>query len=245
MKCLVIHGSPRRGNTWDVLKIVKEEMNKEGRFQFEEVELSKEKLPTCIGCFNCILKGEDKCPHHTIIENIVEKMNSADVFIFTSPVYSMQVSGLLKNFIDHMSYNFHRPRFYNKKVLVITTTAGAGHKSVAKYIKSVMHYWGVNYVQTISIAYRAWELSEKNRNIAITGAKKFAKELNSGKVHKPSIKSVVMYNLWQGMSISGEDKECADYKFWSKDELKNTVYHPQISICLPKRVIGNVVKKMF
>ena len=116
MKCLVIHGSPRRGNTWDVLKIVKEEMNKEGRFQFEEVELSKEKLPTCIGCFNCILKGEDKCPHHTIIENIVEKMNSADVFIFTSPVYSMQVSGLLKNFIDHMSYNFHRPRFYDKKV---------------------------------------------------------------------------------------------------------------------------------
>lgn len=34
----------------------------------------------------------------------------------------MQVSGLLKNFIDHMSYNFHRPRFYNKKALIITTT---------------------------------------------------------------------------------------------------------------------------
>lgn len=245
MKCLVIHGSPRRGNTWDVLKIVKEEMNKEGSFQFEEVELSKEKLPTCIGCFNCILKGEDKCPHHTIIENIVEKMKSADAFIFTSPVYSMQVSGLVKNFIDHMSYNFHRPSFYNKKVLVITTTAGAGHKSVANYIKSVMHYWGVNHVQTIPIAYRAWQLSEKNRNIAITGAKKFAKELNSGKVHKPSIKSVVMYNAWQGMSINSEDKESADYKFWTKDELKNTVYYPQISICLPKKVIGNIVKKIF
>ena len=28
MKCLVIHGSPRRGNTWDVLKLTEEEMNK-------------------------------------------------------------------------------------------------------------------------------------------------------------------------------------------------------------------------
>ena len=25
MKCLVIHGSPRRGNTWDVLKLTEEE----------------------------------------------------------------------------------------------------------------------------------------------------------------------------------------------------------------------------
>lgn len=26
MNCLVIHGSPRRGNTWTVLKLVKEEI---------------------------------------------------------------------------------------------------------------------------------------------------------------------------------------------------------------------------
>ncbi|WP_409069976.1 hypothetical protein ACFLKB_12625 [Clostridium sp. FAM 1755] len=47
----------------------------------------------------------------------------------------MQITGLLKNSIDHMSYNFHRPRFFTKKALVITTTAGAGHKDVANNIK--------------------------------------------------------------------------------------------------------------
>lgn len=122
MKCLIIHGSPRRGNTWDVLNRVKEEMQKNGNFEFEVVELSKEKIPMCIGCFNCIKKGEKKCPHNSYIEPIVKKMEAADAFIITTSVYSMQVSGTLKNFIDHMSYNFRRPRFYNKKALIITTT---------------------------------------------------------------------------------------------------------------------------
>lgn len=40
MKCLIIHGSPRRGNTWDVLNRVKEEMQKNGNFEFEVIELS-------------------------------------------------------------------------------------------------------------------------------------------------------------------------------------------------------------
>lgn len=82
MKCLVIHGSPRRGNTWDVLNIVKEEMQKNGDFEFEIIELAKEKIPMCIGCFNCIEKGENKCPHNSYIEPIVKKMEEADAFIF-------------------------------------------------------------------------------------------------------------------------------------------------------------------
>lgn len=31
MKCVVIHGSPRRGNSWNVLTLVKEEMRKKFR----------------------------------------------------------------------------------------------------------------------------------------------------------------------------------------------------------------------
>ncbi|WP_347707330.1 NAD(P)H-dependent oxidoreductase [Clostridium sporogenes] len=50
-------------------------------------------------------------------------MEKADALIVTSPVYSLQITGLLKNSIDHMAYNFHRPRFFTKKALVITTTA--------------------------------------------------------------------------------------------------------------------------
>lgn len=72
MKCLVIHGSPRRGSTWDVLNIAKEEMMKNGEIEFQDIELIKEDIKNCIGCFNCFFKGEDKCPHREKIEKIIE-----------------------------------------------------------------------------------------------------------------------------------------------------------------------------
>ena len=116
MKCLVIHGSPRRENTWDVLKHTEEEMNKNGDCEYEEIELDKENIPTCLRCFNCIIKGESLCSHKNTIQRIVSKIEEADAIIITSPVYSMQITGVLKNFIDHMSYNFHRARFFIKSI---------------------------------------------------------------------------------------------------------------------------------
>lgn len=245
MKCLVIHGSPRRGNTWDVLKITENEMKKHGSFEFEEIELAKERIPTCIGCFNCIFKDENMCPHKDKIQEIVNKIQQSDALILTSPVYSMQVSGLLKNFIDHMSYNFHRPRFFNKKVLIITTTAGAGHKDAANYLKSVMNYWGINYTLTIPIAYRAMELSDKNKEIVIKNATKFASEINSGKLHQPNIKSILMYNLWKGMSLEGKVVESADYKYWNNPKLQNTIFYPGIPIGIIKKCFGRIIANKF
>lgn len=244
MKCLIIHGSPRRGNTWDVLNKVKEEMQRNGNFEFEVIELSKEKIPMCIGCFKCIKKGEKKCPHNSYIEPIVKKMEAADAFIITTPVYSMQVSGTLKNFIDHMSYNFHRPKFYNKKVLIITTTAGAGHTSTAKYIKKVMSYWNVNYIQTLPIAYRGNELSNKNINKIIKGAKVFGNELNSHKVHEPKLQSLIMFQVWKSLSRQ-DDFSIADFKYWNNDYLKKSLYFEDIPVGVTKKLIASIFKKVF
>lgn len=245
MKCLVIHGSPRRSNTWEVLNMVENEMKRIGDFDFELIELSKEKIPTCIGCFNCIFKGEDKCPHKNFIMPLVKKIEEADALIITSPVYSMQLSGLLKNFIDHMSYNFHRPRFYNKKALIITTTAGAGHKDTAKYLEEVMYFWGVNYVMTIPIAYRSYELKESNKRKILKGARTFSKELLSNKLHEPSMKSIIMYNMWKQSADGKYKNTVADYNYWSKEELKNSVYYPGVPINLVRKIAAKIVSNMF
>lgn len=237
MKCLVIHGSPRRGNTWDVLNILKDEMQKNGDFTFEIIELAKEKIPNCVGCFNCIEKGEEKCPHKSFIEPILKKMEEADAFIITTPVYSMQVTGILKTFLDHMAFNFHRPRFYKKKALIITTTAGAGHKDVAKYLKSVMHYWSLNYVEILPIVYRSYTLSDNNKEKIIKVARNFSKELNSNIIHKPSFKSLIMYNLWRKLSLSSKDKMIADYNYWSKEDCKGKYYFSGIPIGFSKKMI--------
>ena len=244
MRCVVIHGSPRRGNTWDVLNIAKEEMRKKGEIEFIDIELRKENIPYCNGCFLCIYKGEDKCPHKEKINNIVSKIENSDAIIVTSPVYSMQVSGILKTFIDHMSYNFHRPKFFKKKALVITTTAGAGHTSAARYIKDVLYYWGFNFVETMPIAYRGMELNNKNIEIIKNKSAKFAEDLMSKKMHNPQVKSVFMYNLWRKSGETPFKEGDADYRYWNNSGLSKFVYHPDIKIGVFKRALGNVTYKL-
>ena len=63
-------------------------------------------------------------------------MMDADGIIVASPVYAMNVTALLKNFLDHTAYFYHRPEFFTKKALVVVSTAGAGQKDVAKYIET-------------------------------------------------------------------------------------------------------------
>ena len=127
MRYVIINGSPRKKNTWAVVEQVKTNLNGE----FDEIHLAKEKIPMCVGCYNCILKGEKYCPHFDKVNPIVERIKKADAIIMTSPVYAMNVTALLKNFLDHTAYLFHRPVCFTKKAMVIVTTAGAGHKKSA------------------------------------------------------------------------------------------------------------------
>ncbi|MGL4848057.1 MAG: flavodoxin family protein [Clostridium sp.] len=230
MKCVVIHGSPRRGNTWDVLNKVIENMKKtDESFEFEIIELAKEKIPNCTGCFNCILKGEELCPHKDKIKTIVEKINEADGLILTTPVYAMNMTGTLKGFLDHIAYKFHRPTFFKKKALIIVTTAGAGQKKVAKDISEVLGHIGINSIRKLAIAYRGIELNNKNKSIIDKVSKKFAIELKSGKIKKPNLKAVFMYNAWKGMAMNS-DKESADYKHWKWKSIKNIPYDENVKV---------------
>ena len=48
MKYVIINGSPRKKNTWSMVKQAKSNLDGE----FEEIKLMKEKIPMCNGCFN-------------------------------------------------------------------------------------------------------------------------------------------------------------------------------------------------
>lgn len=157
----------------------------------------------------------------------------------------MKVSGTLKNFIDHMSYNFHRPKFYDKKALIITTIAGAENTNTANYIKKVMEYWNVNYVQTIPIAYRSLELSEKNKEKVIKGAKNFSKELNSHKIHQPKLKSLEMFHLWKNSSKEEGGFSTADFEYWNDESLKKGLYYESIPLGVTKKFMAIMFKNLF
>jgi len=64
-------------------------------------------------------------------------MMEADGVIFATPVYGFQVSWLMKLFIDRHGYIFHRPRFFQKKALLLATAGFAGTGDVLRYLNLV------------------------------------------------------------------------------------------------------------
>lgn len=82
-------------------------------------------------------EGGEKCPNRDDAPAIEQKMREADGVIFASPVYGMNVSGLFKLFVDRSCYIFHRPRFFDKKALLLTTAGALGVKEVLSYLALV------------------------------------------------------------------------------------------------------------
>lgn len=242
MNYLIINGSPRKKNTWAVVKQVKN--NLDGNF--EEIHLAKEKIPMCNGCFKCIMEGEEKCPHFDKINSIIVKLKNADGIIMTSPVYALNVTGLLKNFLDHTAYLYHRPDFFTKKAMVIVTTAGAGHKKVAGYIDETLRHWGVNKVYKISIACGGKDSLDKK---AIDKeAIKFKNDVESKKMHSPKFKDIIFYEVWRALALK-EDSIEADKKYWQETGLINNDFSPDVKLGIIKKIFAklmfNIFKRVF
>ena len=230
MKYVILNGSPRRRNTWKIVEQAKTNLNGE----FEEIHLMKENIPLCNGCHKCILESEDNCPHRDKIKPIVDKMIEADGIIMVSPVYAMNVTALLKNFLDHTAYFYHRPEFFTKKALVVVSTAGAGQKDVAKYIDETLGHWGVNKVYKITYACGGKDSLDIKKIDEVS--KKFRRDVESKKLHSPKFKDIVFYDVWKAMAVSQNPID-VDRKFWFENELVNHDFSPEVKL--------NPFKKLF
>ncbi len=238
MKYIIINGSPRKKNTWAAVKQVKKSLKGE----FEEIQLMKENIPMCNGCFKCIMEGEEKCPHFDIVNPIIEKLKNADGLILTSPVYAMNVTGILKNFFDHTAYLYHRPEFFSLKVLVIVTTAGAGHKDVAKYMDETLRHWGVNKVYKISFACGGKDSLDTKAIDKI--AKRFSDDVESGKLHSPKMMDIIFYNVWRRMALSDDPIE-ADKIYWQQSGLINHDFAPEVKLGIFKKLFSKIMFAIF
>ena len=234
MKYVIINGSPRRKNTWKMVEQAKMNLNGE----FEEIHLMKEKIPLCNGCFKCIMESEENCPHRDKIKPIVDRMMDADGIIIASPVYAMNVTALLKNLFDHTAYFYHRPEFFTKKALVVVSTAGAGHKKVAGYIDETLRHWGVNKVYKIAMACGGKDSLETKDIDKIS--KKFAGDVESGKLHSPKFNDIVFFDVWKAMAVSSEPI-AADAKFWHEKDLINHDFAPEVKLNPFKKLFSKIM----
>lgn len=228
MNITVLHGSPRKGNTYEIAQKFMQEMQTRGEVSFREFFLPQDMPEFCRGCFNCILRDEKNCPHAKYIQPILEAMLDADALIFTTPVYVMSASGGMKAFLDHFGFLFlvHRPRpeMFRKKAFILSTTAGAGTKFAMKTISSSLKYWGINrvYQRGFTLHSLKWDSMpdkkrEKYEQTLRRDAGRFWNAVSSKKDAPPLLFTRFMYTFCKHM-IKRQSDASVDKQYWKKQD---------------------------
>ena len=221
MKVLTIIGTPHRGNTRDIVDLFLNEF-KDDKNEFDEIVIPTDFNEICYGCANCILKGEDKCPHYNKINPIINKIEEADLIILASPVFVGSCSGGIKVFLDHLAYMWlvHRPKasMFKKVGLIITSAGGSGVKDTVKLLKKNLFYWGVpnifNYgVTTLKMGGNYSEYKDKNKIQKQVNKK--AKQVKKALVkRKVGFKTKFFFKLFGMTQSKGWNK--ADVDYWKE-----------------------------
>lgn len=224
MKIVIVYGSGRKGSTYNCVQIVKRTMEECGEVSFKEIWLPRDLPEPCTGCFNCINKGEEYCPHNHYVSSIVDCIVEADGIIMASPVYGLDVSGAMKTFIDHLCYMWipHRPHteMFSKVGLVVSTAAGAGTRRTNKTMKLALDNMGLKRTYTFGsgVAACRWADVKDNKKLSIEldiskKAKKFYKSAQNRQKLTSRLYTKVFFAMLKKM-VSGYENENIDKKYW-------------------------------
>lgn len=249
MKILVIMGSPHKGNTYQAAKKIEQSIQAMGEVEFEYLMLKEANLSQCSGCFVCFVKGGTHCPHKDDASIIEQKMHTADGVILATPVYGMNVSALMKLFIDRFSYIFHRPRFFGKKALLLSTTGAIGLKQVLDYLKLVASIWGFEVIDSVGLVTPPMQISKKKEQENNEKLEKAASRFYNAfqkKRRSPGLKDVLIFHAQKASFGELGQSSPADYSYWREKGWfdPDTKYYVDIPVNPVYNIVGKVSEKI-
>ncbi len=99
MKILVLNGSPK-GEQSNTLCLTRSFLEGTGWTDVEIIDVTKTDIKACLGCFACWSKTPGKCVIKDDMNEVLSKMITADIIIWSFPLYYFNVPGGMKNLID-------------------------------------------------------------------------------------------------------------------------------------------------
>ena len=134
---LVISTSLRAGSNSEVLAEKFAEGAKQAGNNVELVSLKNKKLNFCIGCLSC--QRTQQCVIKDDANEIVHKMQMADVIVFATPIYYYEMSGQMKTLLDRGNPLFASD--YNFKDIYLIATCADGEKQALDKAISGLGCW--------------------------------------------------------------------------------------------------------
>lgn len=103
MKILVLNGSPKeKSDTMVLTNSFLEGIRKNGNHQIKVVDLIKKNIKPCLGCFKCWKNESGECIQKDDQQELMEEYKTADVVIYSFPLYSYAMPSHMKAFVDRL-----------------------------------------------------------------------------------------------------------------------------------------------
>jgi len=233
LNILAIIGSYRNEESYSykTLKRIEEKMNKMHPARFEFVFLQRVGLPFCDGCLSCVREGEEFCPEFEKIDRIVKKIESADGIALAAPVYTFNVTGLMKNFCEYFMYKRNRPSFFGKKAIVVTAASGGGHKVVLDFLQRTAAAWGCDVVGRLGISASQMQRDayvEKVDEAARDVAKKFLTGIIDANLQSPDFATLINFRTMQVMTNAATTTK--NYRYWAERDWLEANYYVDVPL---------------
>ncbi|WP_313165410.1 flavodoxin family protein [Sedimentibacter sp.] len=208
MKVVAFNGSPKKeGNTYQAIKLVAEQLEKEN-IEVEIIQTGSKKILGCTACNSCFKMRNERCIIDDEVNEWIQKMKEADGIIFGSPVHFASITATMKAFLDRATYvGSANGGLYRHKVGAgITAVRRAGglpayHQLInyigySEMLMPTSNYWNVIFGQKPGEAVQDDEGVQIMRVLGKNMAYLLKlKELGEGKIEKPEPEKKVYKNL--------------------------------------------------
>lgn len=114
-----------------------------GKIQYTLLSPEKVNINFCVGCKCCFEKGFCPLDSKDSMDFIKKELIKSDLIILASPVYSHNLTGHMKVFIDRLTYWMHIFRLAGKLGITISTSDSNGNEYVNQYLNKFMQYCGI------------------------------------------------------------------------------------------------------
>lgn len=136
-KILLISASPRQGGNSDILADEFAQGAREAGHEVEKISLRDKNIGFCRGCLAC--QQTQRCLIQDDAELIRQKMLTAEVIAFATPIYFYEMCGQMKTILDRSNPLF--PADYAFRDIYLLATAADKEESALEGVLKGLQGW--------------------------------------------------------------------------------------------------------